>query len=39
MKLDQTMKVLEALVYGNIPWGIFNIDYRKILGYNRYEGV
>lgn len=38
MKLDQTMKVLEALVYGNIPWGIFNIDYRKILGYNRYEG-
>lgn len=38
MKLDQTMKAFEAIVYGNIPWGIFNIDYRKILGYNRYEG-
>lgn len=39
LKLDQTMKAFEAIIYGNIPWGIFNIDYRKIIGYNRYEGL
>jgi hypothetical protein len=38
MKLDEKMKALEAIMYGNIPWGIFNIDYRKLLGYNKYEG-
>ncbi len=36
--LDKLITFQKAAVKGNIPWGIFDIDYRKFLDYNSYEG-
>lgn len=37
-KFDQKLKFVEAVISGYIPYKIFNIDYRKLYTYNRYEG-
>ena len=36
--LDKLITLQKAAVKGNIPWGIIDIDYRKFLDYNGYEG-
>ncbi|HEY4785498.1 MAG TPA: DUF5686 family protein, partial [Bacteroidales bacterium] len=38
-KFDQKLQFAEALMSGYIPYKIFNIDYRKFFGYNRFEGI
>jgi hypothetical protein len=38
-QLDKKMALLEALIFGYIPIGGFHVDYRKILGYNKFEGL
>jgi hypothetical protein len=39
MQLDEKMLLLEAMLYGYIPVGGFNIDMKKFVGYNRFEGL
>jgi hypothetical protein len=39
IKLDQKMQFLEAMVYGYFPIGGFNIDYRRLVGLNKFEGL
>lgn len=36
---NQRMKLLEALLYGFYPVGGINIDFKKIVGYTRFEGI
>ena len=36
--LDKLITFQKAAVVGNIPWGIIDLDYRKFLDYNGYEG-
>ncbi len=36
---DRTLRILETLVSGYIPWGVVNIDYRGLLDFNYYEGL
>lgn len=38
IQLDKKMKGIDLLMFGYLPWGIFNIDLRKTIGYNQYEG-
>ncbi len=35
--LDKLITFQKSAVAGNIPWGIFDLDYRKFLDYNSYE--
>lgn len=36
---DKTIKKLESLMTGNIPWGKFELPLDKFVGYNNYEGL
>jgi hypothetical protein len=36
---ERELKFSEAAISGNITLSIFNIDYRRILNYNPYEGI
>lgn len=36
--LDRMMNILDALIMGKIPIGIFNLDLNQIMDYNRFEG-
>lgn len=36
---DKTIKKMESLMTGKIPWGKFDIPLDKIVGYNNYEGL
>ena len=38
MHIDKLITLQKSAIQGNIPWGIFDIDYRKLLDYNGYEG-
>ncbi|NPA35829.1 MAG: carboxypeptidase-like regulatory domain-containing protein [Chlorobi bacterium] len=38
MKLDRFIEMQKAVVKGEIPWGVIDIDYRKIFDYNGFEG-
>ncbi len=38
MHLDKLITLQKSAIQGNIPWGIIDIDYRKLLDYNGYEG-
>jgi hypothetical protein len=38
MHLDKLIILQKSAIQGNIPWGIIDIDYRKLLDYNGYEG-
>jgi hypothetical protein len=38
MNLDKLIKFQKALVKGEIPWGVIDIDYRKLFDFNSYEG-
>lgn len=35
---DQKLNFFDAFVSGNIPWGVFNLDYKRLVGFNDYEG-
>jgi len=38
MHIDKLITLQKSAIQGNIPWGIIDIDYRKLLDYNGYEG-
>ncbi len=38
MHIDKLITLQKSAMKGNIPWGIIDIDYRKLLDYNGYEG-
>ena len=38
MNLDGKMKTMESLLFGYIPFWIFNVNYSQVLGYSRFEG-
>ncbi len=38
MHIDKLITLQKAAIKGDIPWGIIDIDYRKLLDYNGYEG-
>lgn len=38
-QFDKKIKFLDAMATGNLPFWVFNIDYRKFISYNRYEGL
>jgi hypothetical protein len=37
--IDLKMKVAETILNGYIPWKCFNLDYTKLLDYNKFEGI
>lgn len=36
---DKKLNFFDALLSGNITCGIFNLDYKRLIGYNDYEGL
>ncbi len=36
--LDRSIKIIETIASGYIPWRFLDIDYRSLIHYNRYEG-
>lgn len=38
VNLNRMMRLIDAMVLGKIPAGIFNVDINKLLDYNRFEG-
>jgi hypothetical protein len=36
---NRAMRSMDAFISGNIPYLIFNIDYRRFLNYNPHEGI
>lgn len=37
--LDGTLKRIETMYTGYIPFGIFNVSMKDIIGFNKYEGI
>jgi hypothetical protein len=37
--LIRNSKITEVIATGNIPLGPMNLDYKKLIGYNNYEGL
>jgi hypothetical protein len=37
--LGERLKLMDALISGNTPVGIFNLDYKKLINYNEFEGI
>ncbi|MBL7113845.1 MAG: hypothetical protein ISS19_18045, partial [Bacteroidales bacterium] len=36
--LDRSLKIIETVASGYIPWKFLDIDYKSLIHYNRYEG-
>jgi hypothetical protein len=36
--MDRMMGMIDAIITGRIPFGIFNLDLNQLIGYNRFEG-
>jgi hypothetical protein len=36
---DRSLRVLEAIATGYIPWGYVNVDYMSIIDFNHFEGL
>jgi hypothetical protein len=36
--LDRSLKIMETVASGYIPWKFLDIDYTSLINYNRYEG-
>ena len=37
--IDERLKLMDAFLSGNTPVGIFNLDYKKLINYNEFEGI
>lgn len=37
--LNDRLRLLEALLSGSTPMGIFNLDYKKLINFNEFEGL
>ncbi len=38
MNLNRKVKTLESIMTGKIPWGMFDLDINRFIGFNSYEG-
>jgi len=38
MNLNRKVKTLESIMTGKIPWGMFDFDINRFIGFNSYEG-